>query len=75
MMGDIQDVEVLLGALEKFMRKKKVTDSAAKELREELRRRRAWLIRVYLGAAGRLRQFWPPGHIASRPPETEEEPS
>jgi CHAD domain-containing protein len=75
MMGDIQDVEVLLGALDRFMRKKKITDSAAKELREELRRRRAQLIRVYLGAAGRLRQFWPPGHIATRPPATEDEPS
>jgi CHAD domain-containing protein len=75
MMGDIQDVEVLLGALDKFMRKKKITHVAAKELREELRRRREWLIRVYLGAANRLRQFWPPGRIATRPPSTEDEPS
>jgi len=61
MMGDIQDVEVLLGAFAKFLRKKEVNPAAAKKLRDELRRRRQWLIRVYLGAADRLRHFWPPG--------------
>ena len=73
MMGDIQDVEVLLGAFAKFLRKKEVNTAAAKKLRDELRRRRQWLIRVYLGAADRLRQFWPPGQPAvqlPKPPPT-----
>ncbi len=60
MMGDIQDVEVLLAALGKFTRRKEVNAQAARQLRQELLRRRMWLIRVYLNAAGRLRQFWPP---------------
>jgi CHAD domain-containing protein len=60
MMGDIQDVEVLLGALGKFVRRKEIRLQSARQLREELLRRRQWLIRVYLNAAGRLRQFWPP---------------
>jgi CHAD domain-containing protein len=59
MMGDIQDVEVLLEALGKFVRKKNIDARSARRLGNELQRRRGWLIRVYLSAAGRLRQFWP----------------
>lgn len=65
MMGDIQDVEVLLAALEKFTRRKEVNAQTARQLRQELLRRRMWLIRVYLNAAGRLRQFWPPPGLRS----------
>lgn len=64
MMGDIQDVEVLLAALGKFVRRKEMRLQSARQLREELLRRRQWLIRVYLNAAGRLRQFWPPPGLA-----------
>ena len=60
MMGDIQDVEVMLATLDKFLRRKKIKTAAAGRLRNELLRRRQWLIQVYLNAAGRLRQFWPP---------------
>jgi CHAD domain-containing protein len=63
MMGDIQDAEVLLHCFDKFARKKKIRPEAANQLRDELLRRRAWLIKVYMDAAGQLREFWPGGRI------------
>jgi CHAD domain-containing protein len=59
MMGDIQDVEVLLDALDEFTRGRRVGAGAARQLRGELIRRRQWLIRVFMNAAGKLRDFWP----------------
>jgi CHAD domain-containing protein len=59
MMGDIQDVEVLLAVLEKFVCSRTMDDRLARRLRDELLRRRQWLIQVYLNAADKLRQFWP----------------
>lgn len=59
MMGDIQDVEVLLAALEQFVCSRTVDDRLTRQLREELLRRRRWLIQVYLNAADKLRHFWP----------------
>jgi CHAD domain-containing protein len=58
MMGDIQDVEVLLATLNKFI-KQKQDDRATQRLQAEFARRRLQLIRVYLNAAGKLQQFWP----------------
>jgi CHAD domain-containing protein len=60
MMGDIQDMEVLLAALDKFVRQEKVNAASTRRLKKELVRWRWMLIQVYLNAAGRLRQFWPP---------------
>jgi len=60
MMGDIQDMEVLLAALDKFVQKKEVSNAAARRMKKELVRWRQMLIQVYLSAAGRLRRFWPP---------------
>lgn len=60
LMGDTQDVEVLLAALDKFLRRKEINTASARRLRNELLRRRQWLIQVYLNAAGKLRLFWPP---------------
>jgi CHAD domain-containing protein len=60
MMGDIQDMEVLLAALDKFVRQKEVNAASARRLKKELVRWRRMLIQVYLNAAGRLRRFWPP---------------
>jgi len=57
MMGDIQDTEVLLRALDKYLRKKK--SDFPRGFREELVRRSQWLIRVYLDAADQLHEFWP----------------
>jgi len=58
MMGDIQDVEVLIATLEKFI-EHVPNDRATQRLRTEFMRRRQQLIRVYLNAAGKLEQFWP----------------
>jgi CHAD domain-containing protein len=66
MMGDIQDVEVLIAALDKFI-KQSGNDRAKQRLRSEFARRRLQLIRVYLNAAGKLQQFWPPQEAAARP--------
>jgi CHAD domain-containing protein len=60
MMGDIQDMEVLLAALDKFVHKEAVNAAAARRLKKELVRWRRMLIRIYLNAAGRLQHFWPP---------------
>jgi hypothetical protein len=68
MMGDIQDVEVLVAAFDKFVRSQEIDRGSARHLREELRRRRRWLIRVYMNAAGRLGQFWPLPGLAPRYP-------
>ncbi|HMP81594.1 MAG TPA: CHAD domain-containing protein [Verrucomicrobiota bacterium] len=64
LMGDIQDVEVLIATFGKFRRKENVTGRAVCKLEEELHKRRQWLIRVYLYAAGKLGQFWPPRPFA-----------
>lgn len=58
MMGDVQDVEVLLATLGKFI-KHANEDSYTERLRTEFTRRREQLIGVYLNAAGKLQQFWP----------------
>ncbi len=60
MMGDIQDMEVLLAALDKFVQEKEVNAASARRLRKELARWRQMLIQIYLNAAGRLQRFWPP---------------
>ena len=60
MMGDIQDMEVLLAALDKFVQKEEVNVASARRLKKELVRWRRMLIQIYLNAAGRLRRFWPP---------------
>jgi CHAD domain-containing protein len=60
MMGDIQDMDVLLAALDKFVRKQAVNAASARRLKKELVRWRQLLIQVYLNAAGRLQRFWPP---------------
>lgn len=59
LMGDIQDSEVLLAALEKFVRSQNVDGRSARRLKDELQKRRQWLIQVYVNAAGKLGQFWP----------------
>src|SRR5262245_6994650 len=66
MMGDIQDTEVLLAALDKFLRKGKIGPAAGERFREELMRRRQWLIDVFLDEADRLDGFWPLARLAGR---------
>jgi len=59
MMGDIQDAEVLQQAVEKFLHKHAPAPDPARQLREELSRRRQRLIDLYLGARAQMREFWP----------------
>jgi CHAD domain-containing protein len=60
MMGDIQDMEVLLGALDKFAQSEATNAAATRRLKKELVRWRQMLVQIYLNAAGRLQRFWPP---------------
>jgi CHAD domain-containing protein len=69
MMGDIQDMDVLLAALDKFARKQEVNIASARRLKKELVRWRQMLIQVYLNAAGRLRRFWPPPGLRPSTPK------
>jgi len=62
MMGDIQDMEVLLAALDKFVQKEEVNAASARRLKKEL----APAHQLYLNAAGRLRRFWPPPKLGKQ---------
>ena len=59
MMGEIQDAEVLVRTLDKFLCKRGNPSSLMIKFRDELVRRRQWLIRVFLDAADQLEDFWP----------------
>ncbi len=59
MMGDVQDAEVLLRNLDKFIGRNESKRASLLKFREEIVRRRQWLIRVYLDAANQLDEFWP----------------
>ena len=59
MMGDIQDMEVLLQALDKYLQKKSRQPERARPFRDELLRRRLALVRAFLAEAARLECFWP----------------
>jgi len=60
MMGEIQDVETLQGALDEYVSKKKSRLGKHLHFRDYLRKRRAALVRTYLHQADRLDLFWPP---------------
>ena len=64
MMGEIQDVETLQGALDEYVSKKKSRQGKHLHFRDYLRKRRAALVRTYLRQADRLDSFWPlrPAH-------------
>jgi len=59
LMGDIQDMEVLLATLRKFFKKNEIKQESARRFHEELLRRRQWLVQTYLDAADQLNDFWP----------------
>jgi phosphohistidine phosphatase len=69
MMGDIQDLEVLLAAVDKFARKEKADAAVVRQIKNELAHRRQMLVRIYLNAAGRLRRFWPPPTLKQTTPQ------
>ncbi len=58
-MGDIQDTEVLLQALDRFCSRNRVEPDSGRRLRAELARRRQRLLRTYLHSADQLFAFWP----------------
>jgi CHAD domain-containing protein len=58
LMGDIQDSQVLITAVDKFLCKHEVDPKAASRFRKELLRRRDSLVQRYLARAGELNQFW-----------------
>ena len=59
MMGDIQDLEVLLAALDEFIESED-DKPTMQPLRVALVQRREQFIHVYLNAAPKLASFWPP---------------
>ena len=60
MMGEIQDIDTLQGALDEYVSKKKSRPGKHLHFRNYLRKRRAALVRTYLRKADRLDSFWPP---------------
>jgi CHAD domain-containing protein len=59
LMGNIQDMEVLLATLRKFFKKNEIKQESARRFHEELLRRRQWFVQTYLDAADQLNDFWP----------------
>lgn len=57
-MGHIQDAQVLLIAVDKFLCKHEIDPGAASRFRKELLRQREALVRRYLARAAELNQFW-----------------
>ena len=69
MMGEIQDAEVLLATLDKFLLQQEIKLGPVRRFRAELLRRRQHLIRAYLKAADQVLLFWPlPNGSAGVPP-------
>ena len=66
MMGEIQDVETLQGALDKYVSRKKSRQGKHLHFRDYLSKRRTALVRTYLHQAGRLDSFWPPRRAHAR---------
>lgn len=73
LMGDIQDVEVLLAALDQFIEREQ-NDRESLHLRAEFARRREQLITVYLNASDKLSQFWPARNEPGRPAAAQSNP-
>jgi CHAD domain-containing protein len=65
MMGEVQDMRVLLAALEEFM-EQEGADPATVRLQAEYLRRRERLIRRYVHAARQVRLLWPPKTLSPR---------
>jgi CHAD domain-containing protein len=59
MMGDIQDAEVLLQGLDKYLRKQALEPGRMRAFHQALLRRRQELIEAYLPVAGQLSEVWP----------------
>ena len=60
LMGDIQDCETLLAALDKFMREEKSEARRLRKFRAAVKRDHAMLMARYLRRADELLSFWNP---------------
>jgi CHAD domain-containing protein len=59
-LGEIQDAEVLVLALDKFARKRPGAGGALRAFQRDAERCRRGLVRQLLARTGRIRGFWPP---------------
>ena len=66
MMGDVQDLKVLLGTWDEFV-EPMGSGPARQRLRAEFVRRRERLIRRYINSANNLKSFWPPKGLSPDP--------
>lgn len=69
--GDIQDLKMMVAALDEFTGRKKKGDVQAGGLRRELMRRQQRLICAYLNAADGLLDFWPLPKTTRSNPKTQ----
>ena len=67
MMGEIQDMGVLIERLDKLAKKKKFKRLPLKRVRQVLLDRRERLVRGYLNVADQLFTFWPDNRARPRP--------
>ena len=67
-MGDIQDCETLLAALDKFMRKEKSEARRLRKFRAAVKRDHARFLARYLRRADELFSFWEPAAVPSAAP-------
>lgn len=59
-MGDIQDIEVLIGSVNEYaLRRKKIADESLLPVHQELTRRRSELITTFMKSADEVFDFWP----------------
>ena len=65
-MGDIQDTQILLGAVDKFLRKRNITSEPGRKLRDRVLAKRQALIESYFEIMDQMKRFWPPPEAARR---------
>ena len=67
MMGEIQDIGVLIERLDKLLKKKKFKRLPLERFRQVLMHRRERLVRAYLNVADQLFTFWSNNRVRTRP--------
>jgi CHAD domain-containing protein len=65
-MGEIQDAQILVGAVEKFLRKRNIASGPGRELREQVLTKRQTVIESYLEIMDQMQGFWPLPEAARR---------
>jgi len=66
LMGDIQDTQILLGAVDKFLRKRNITSEPGRKLRQRVLAKRQALIESYFESMDKMKRFWPPPEDSRR---------